>query len=516
MQAKKAPETASWRPSVELIVFALYALLVGFLTWHHDLSHDELQVWLICRDSPSLAALFHFLRYEGHPSVWFLLLYLPSHLGWSIATLKVFTYLFTLGNTALLLSFRELSRLFRLLALFSFFLFFDFAIVARNYMPAAFLLILALRLLTLERPRLGWAILCLALAVNTHFYALPVVAVLFLAAFFVLPEQRSLAHQMKSRSFWAACAAGLVALICFYFTVRPLPDGFVRNYGAVHHSFFFHFLLAEGKAWQTFIPVPQYYLPQPWKDLLTPYYYSYPVSDFHLAVGGCLLSLAVFTVIFFLYRTAAARVLFTLVSLLTFVEIAVTVHVGALRHYGLLFFAILILFALDMRLAARLAKATPASAGLWQRLRAPVALAILAPQVLLALATAIISLRIPFSGAQQTAAWLTSHHLEMNPLVIEPDTDGVALLGYLGRPSAYYPAYHSQGSATVWTATRSEDNEATVAELDALRQGTEKPVLLISGKPLSAERMQKEHLSLLVAIDRQTMMRDPYFIYQVQ
>jgi hypothetical protein len=39
---------------------------------------DELQAWLIARDSSSVIDLFKNLKYEGHPGLWHICLYLIS------------------------------------------------------------------------------------------------------------------------------------------------------------------------------------------------------------------------------------------------------------------------------------------------------------------------------------------------------------------------------------------------------------------------------------------------------
>lgn len=57
-----------------LTLLALYALAIGFALYWHATWRDEMQAWLIVRDSADLPALFHNLRYEGHPALWYLLL----------------------------------------------------------------------------------------------------------------------------------------------------------------------------------------------------------------------------------------------------------------------------------------------------------------------------------------------------------------------------------------------------------------------------------------------------------
>lgn len=55
-------------------VLAFFAL--GLITLlRHEMWCDEFQGWLIARNSHSLANLFVNLKYEGHPALWYLILY---------------------------------------------------------------------------------------------------------------------------------------------------------------------------------------------------------------------------------------------------------------------------------------------------------------------------------------------------------------------------------------------------------------------------------------------------------
>src|SRR4051812_16618494 len=84
------------------ILTAVYGLALAFLLARHELWRDELQAWLIARDSSSLVALFRNVRYEGHGPLWYWILYPLTRLThdprlgllpvqWIIATAAVFT-----------------------------------------------------------------------------------------------------------------------------------------------------------------------------------------------------------------------------------------------------------------------------------------------------------------------------------------------------------------------------------------------------------------------------------------
>ena len=66
---------------------AIFLLLGGFIAWHHEMWRDEIQAWLIARDSASpIEVLYHLNRYDGHPGLWHLCLYILKFITWSPIT----------------------------------------------------------------------------------------------------------------------------------------------------------------------------------------------------------------------------------------------------------------------------------------------------------------------------------------------------------------------------------------------------------------------------------------------
>src|SRR5215469_18650132 len=56
------------------IITTMFFLLGANLLLHHEMWRDEIQDWLLARDSNSVPRLFANLKYEGHPGLWYLLL----------------------------------------------------------------------------------------------------------------------------------------------------------------------------------------------------------------------------------------------------------------------------------------------------------------------------------------------------------------------------------------------------------------------------------------------------------
>ena len=61
---------------LDLFVFLGVALLLIFSVFHHVMWRDELQVWMVVRESPSIESLFHNLKFEWHPAAWYVLVWI--------------------------------------------------------------------------------------------------------------------------------------------------------------------------------------------------------------------------------------------------------------------------------------------------------------------------------------------------------------------------------------------------------------------------------------------------------
>ncbi len=233
-----------WFPGLPL---AFYALALLAVTWRHEMFRDEMQAWLIARDSHSLFDLFTNLRYEGHPALWHTLLYVASRFSWNPAWMQAINYALSLLTAYAILSFDRMPRLTRILWIFSFTLFFGYGVLARNYMLAVLMLVLEARCLISRR--VLWAAVCGALAINAHFFAIPIALALFGIMVF---QKGSEDLRRPARLVVAGTILG-VGLLTAYLEVRPPDDQSVGQYG--HYATPIEgFLVAEGRSWQALPP----------------------------------------------------------------------------------------------------------------------------------------------------------------------------------------------------------------------------------------------------------------------
>ena len=485
----------------------LFALLLGIVSIRHEMFRDEMQAFLIARDSHSLGELFRNLRYEGHPALWHLLLFLPAHASWNPASMQVINYLFALAEAWLILSARRLHWSVRTLAAFSFFVFYGYGAVARNYMLAMLLLTAAARCLFGERQHRKLAILFLALAINSHFFAIPIAGLIALWAFCFSKMDRwnDFSKVLRSSEFWVALAVLSASVLAAYFTLRPPADIYTPQYGKEHLSFLHYFWLTEGRAWQIFLPIPAVYIPAGLVELLVPKH-----SPSMVAV---LLSVLFFVAITATLRTRQARLFFLVATLLELVALAATVRVPPVRHFGLIFASFLIALFMD----AYLNPEEPRGGWLPRKVASVLLLAVLGIQTLAAVSASASDLIHPFSEAEATGHWLHQAGFDRNTVVVEPANVAAGIVGYAERPSIYYPACQCFGSFTVWKSNWDMERVVTYEELQKLRSASQLPVIVVSNSPF--DRATLEHLQLHEIhefANKPIYANENFFVYEQQ
>jgi hypothetical protein len=154
----------------EIVTLCLYAGLLAWAIPHHEPWADEAQAWQIARTLP-LGQIFHLLSYEGHPGLWYICLWVLSRLHVSYAGMRYLAGAIGFTGVAILVTTSPFPRFIKLLLPFTFYLAFQYAIVARSYVWVPLLLFLCAYFWPqrLQRPLL--IALCLGLLANVALHA---------------------------------------------------------------------------------------------------------------------------------------------------------------------------------------------------------------------------------------------------------------------------------------------------------------------------------------------------------
>jgi hypothetical protein len=156
--------TAAWKT---LAVVLPFLLLFWINIAHHAPFFDELNAWAISAASPTLSKLFYYVHYEGHPWLWYFILWFPSRLTHDPVGMK---WVEAALGTAIILIVGLLSPLTlrqRALILCSYFLVWEYTVMCRMY--SVMLLLVLLYVVRRVRKPQGVVLSCalLGLAGNT-------------------------------------------------------------------------------------------------------------------------------------------------------------------------------------------------------------------------------------------------------------------------------------------------------------------------------------------------------------
>ncbi|WP_263366831.1 hypothetical protein [Edaphobacter bradus] len=205
----------------ECLTLAAYADLVAVAIAHHEPWADEAQAWQVTRSVP-LTTLFHtYLRYEGHPGLWHLLLSGLIHLGVSYTGMHWVCGAIALLGVWLLVFRAPFPRYVRLALPFTYFLAYQYSVVARGYVLVP-LLMFALAIVWRRSPIFLALLLGLLGNIALH------VAVLSggFALVYILELRRE--GRLQPRKPLLIAAAVLLALYAFaIYTALPPHDVFL-------------------------------------------------------------------------------------------------------------------------------------------------------------------------------------------------------------------------------------------------------------------------------------------------
>ncbi len=223
-RARFAPPSNPIGP-VELLVLALYAALAAWGIWHHVNWADEAQSWLIASNSTLHDLLFRRLHYEGAPALWPLLLFVLSRLHVPYTGINWVGGSFALAGIFIWLRFSPFPRIFRWLIPFSFFLQYQFAVIARPYVFFPLLLFALCVVVSRERPRpLAFAVIA-GLMTNISIHA-AVIAGIFALLYLqrLLSLRSALPVAVSGKKILASAALFSVFAFASAAVAFPPPD----------------------------------------------------------------------------------------------------------------------------------------------------------------------------------------------------------------------------------------------------------------------------------------------------
>lgn len=495
-----------------LLLFIFLCLgLTGIL--NHAMWRDELNPWLVARDSNSLVELFQNIKYEGHPGLWYICLYLLNQFTHNPLAMQITHLIIATGSIYIFLKYSRFTQLQKILFAFGYLPFYEYLIISRNY-AIGILMIVAFcaSYNTRKKSYLILSVLLFLLA-NANAYCLFISIALGLGLIleYSLQKQLAIATLASRRDLVCSLTVFLLGIAISLAQLVPPGDSTLQGglAGWTLHFDMRHLAKALIRIWNSYIVILI-----PGDSSVEVFLFAALALVFFIFVSSLLIRKPI---AFFIYIVGTLEiVLFTYVKFL-----------GSARHYGHLY----ILLIASLWIASYYPKSNfllqPFSSRVsvlqnlgttWmkfvQKYRTAFLIVILSAQLVAGLVAFSRDLVVPYSASRAAARYIQSQHLEQMFIVGSRDATISPLCGYLNR-KIYYPERQGLGSFVLFNSQRKEvDATAVLEQVSQLLQQNPKTILLILNHELNTARADLR-VSPLSKFTKSLIFNEKYYLYEV-
>lgn len=465
-------------------VTLLFLGVGAFTAMHHEMWRDEIQAWLLARDSGSVFELFRHLKYEGHPGLWHLCLMPLTRITHAPGIMQIFHLLIAGGTVYLFARFAPFNRFQKFLLCFGYFVCYEYAILARNY-ALGLLLITVFCILFKDRyKRFVWVGGTLFLLAHTSVHAL----ILTIAVGTALCCEYIYRYQLNTppnaeaienkRGVWIGFALIGIGIATSVLQLKPPPDtGFAVAWKFAYESE--HLIKVIKLISHAFLPIPEFSL-NFWNA------HELETHGLYVALQVPLCCLLILCGALFLLKrpTALLIYLIAMFGLLVFFYIK---YYGSMRHHGFLFITLLMTAwihkdcpEIDLRINIL--------NNVSERLFAPFFTLILICHFIGGITALTLEHRHVFSQAKETAAYIKANDMQDMEIIGEIDYAASTVVGYLERDQIYYVSGSRYGSFIRWDSSRVRDPSDAEMIQAARRLSAEKErdILILLNRALNS------------------------------
>jgi hypothetical protein len=490
------------------ILWLIFIVPSIILALRHEMWRDEVNVWLIARDLSSPLEIIRHLRYDGHPSLWHLCVFVLRHIFPNPIAMQMLHLAIASMTVYMFARFSPFTKLQKALFIFGYFPFYEYNIMVRNYALGVFLIFLICVLFPKRFrlfPLMGFilfliahtSVLALIVAISIGFF-------LFIE-YITLGDKRKEISKLKIGIGFFLIALGVVTSIL---QIKPPADygfavGWVTKFDPKHLQNVLSIVA------RTFIPIPQFIFGFWGSSILDKLPKPLIVS---LVLSGLILLWTI------LVLMAKPKVLLLYISgtlgLLVFFYIK---YFGGMRHWGFLFVLFLASLWVEKYFCntKHIWKPLGRISTALQKHRNIVITIILAINLVGGIVAARYDYKYTFSEAKATAEYIKKEKLDGMFIAGDEYTGIAPISGYLGE-KLYYPRVHRVGSFWIlnkdWLPTVTIDE--ILEDVEKTRKEDGRSLLLILNSPLDDQRLQKYSLTKIAEFLPAIVGYEQYYLYR--
>jgi len=245
----------------QVIVFTIYLILLAIAVNRHEPWMDEAQAWLLAKDVSVKDLLIKYLRYEGSPGLWHLILMIPAKTGLPYFSINIISALFSAIGVWLFIRYAPFPPLIKILYPFTFFVFYQYGVIARSYCliaPVLFCLAMLYKKKN-DHPYLFVLLLTVLANISAHTFLIAG-SIAIVHCIDILNLWKKLDVGLRIRHLIAMAVLAVVAGFV-YFVMKTPPDQIYANYINTNLNNFFKvskrmlggsLILNEFSDWQWF------------------------------------------------------------------------------------------------------------------------------------------------------------------------------------------------------------------------------------------------------------------------
>ena len=451
--------------TVVLTLAFLACSFIGIL--NHEMWGDEIQAWLIARDSSSIGELFKNLRYESHPGLWHACLYLITRFTHNPVAMQLFHLLLATSVIYIFVKFSPFTNLQKSLFSFGYFPFYEYSIISRNYGIGVLLIFSFCALFQTRKQSYLLLASILFLLANTNIYALVITISLSLTLLFECIVNRKIFWALSARKLDTTISIIVVILGVVSSVIQIIPpadSSFITNGLTVGWTTGLNIQRLQDSIstiWMSYVPVPNFSNHAFWNTNIL------VSGDNTSGLIGVVSSLGLF--VFFLgsfFKKPVALFLYFsgTIGIILFEYLK---FIGWMRHYGNLFILLIACLWISSYYSQSESSRTTKSmftrffrisviASDFNNYKNKFITLLLCTHVIAGTFAFSIDLYEPFSMSKKSASFIQIRHMDNMLFAGTNDYAASALSGYLNK-KIYYPNVNRFGSFIIWNKEKQKD-----------------------------------------------------------
>ncbi|EAZ89866.1 hypothetical protein [Crocosphaera chwakensis] len=501
------------RFEIFLIISFAIITLIGIL--NHAMWRDELNGWLIARDSYSLIHFFENIKYEGHPVIWYVCLWVLNQITANPIAMQLFHWLIAVTTVSIFILCSPFTKTQKALFTFGYLPIYEYSLISRNYgigVLSIFFFCACFKTRYKSYLPLGFI---LAIMANTNAYCL----LISLGLGFTLTIEYLFSHyfqyETKANKYdiIIALIAFLLGIVISVFMLLP-PSNSTLQGGASQWFFYFDFnrlTQTITRVWRSYILI---IIPSDSKplDLLI-------FSFFSLGLFG-------FSILMLIKKPIA--LLFYWVGSLEILAFTYAKFLGSQRHYGHLYIILIaslwigsyytnskLVIKFLQSISRQLSKKISHWANFVHHHKKTFLLIILWLQVIAGIVAFSRDLITPYSSSKVTSEFIQHNDLAEHFIMGSEDFTIAPISGYLNH-KIYYPETQQLGSYVLFNNERKiVDNIDIINQMSKIIANENKDILLIMNREFLGSSPDLS-IQFIKKFTQSFIYNEKYYLYLVK